>query len=427
MAEVDTATQSAQPAVDRTGSADIVLGVLSYNDAETIGEVIRAARHGLNRFSGQRAFIVNADGGSRDGTLEAARAACDDPDLFLQIAYPVFPVHRLTPDYPGVPGKGNAVRAVFELAGQLGARACAVVQSDVRSLTPDWMDALVRPVLEGESDYVAPLHQRHKYEATVVSGIIYPLVRAFYGKRIREPIGGNYGFSPAMMNHYLKESQPESEAGAASSDLWITTQAITNGFRLAEARLGPRVQSPRDPPPDLSSALVLVLGALFQEVGRTASVWQRMRGSSPVALFGPELSGTVEQPVVDPGPLVESFRLGYQNLHEIWRAVLPPNTLVELKRLASRNVADGFRMADAVWARVVYDFVLAHRMRVMDRAHLLRALTPLYLGWLASYVLQVQELGPEEADQRIDALCIAYETQKSYLISRWRWPDRFNP
>jgi glucosylglycerate synthase len=426
MAEVDAASLSAQPAVDRAASADIVLGVLSYNDAETVGEVIRAARHGLSRFSGQRAFIVNADGGSRDGTLEAARAAAGDPDLFLQIAYPVYPVHRMTPEYPGVPGKGNAVRAVFEVAGTLGARACAIVPSGVRGITPEWMDALVRPVLEGESDYVSPVHQRHKYEATVLSGIIYPLVRALYGKRIREPIGGNYAFSPKMMKHYLTESQADGEAVGTGNDLWITIQAIMNGFRLAEARLGPRILTPREPPPELSSILELVLGALFQEVGRTAAIWQRTRGSTSVPLFGAEFTGTVDQPVVDPAPLIESFRLGYQNLHEIWKTVLPPATLVELKRLASRG-PDGFRMADAMWARLVYDFVLAHRMRVMDRAHLLRALTPLYLGWLASYVLQVQEAGPEAADQRIESLCIAYETQKSYLISRWRWPDRFNP
>ena len=124
--------------------------------------------------------------------------------------------------------------------------------------------------------------------------------------------------------------------------------------------------------------------------------------------------------------MIDAFRLGYKNLNEIWKVVLPPATLVELKRLAARG-ADSFRMPDAVWARIVYDFVLAHRSRVMDRDHLLRALTPLYLGWLASYVLQVQDVSAPEAEQRIDALCIAYETQKAYLISRWRWPDRFNP
>jgi hypothetical protein len=30
-------------------------------------------------------------------------------------------------------------------------------------------------------------------------------------------------------------------------------------------------------------------------------------------------------------------------------------------------------------------------------------------------------------EQRIEALCLAYEAEKGYLISRWRWPDRFNP
>jgi hypothetical protein len=169
-----------------------------------------------------------------------------------------------------------------------------------------------------------------------------------------------------------------------------------------------------------------VLGALFTEVSRTAAIWQRTRGSASVKVSGPEMPPPIDPPPVDAAPMIDAFRLGYKNLEEIWKAVLPPATLVELKRLAAR-APDSFRMPDAVWARIVYDFVLAHRSRVMDRDHLLRALTPLYLGWLASYVLQVQDVSAPEAEQRIDALCIAYETQKAYLISRWRWPDRFNP
>src|SRR5438270_884405 len=143
----------AQPALQRSGDADIVIGILSYNDAETIGPVIGAAQHGLSRFFPDvRAVIVNADGGSRDGTA----AAATDPDSFLQISYPVYPVHRIADNYPGVPGKGNALRAVFEVAEKMGARACAVVQSDVRSMTPEWTEALLRPVFDSEADYVAP-------------------------------------------------------------------------------------------------------------------------------------------------------------------------------------------------------------------------------------------------------------------------------
>ncbi|MGH9371982.1 MAG: hypothetical protein ACRD15_10680, partial [Vicinamibacterales bacterium] len=75
----------------------------------------------------------------------------------------------------------------------------------------------------------------------------------------------------------------------------------------------------------------------------------------------------------------------------------------------------------------VYDFALGHRLRVITRDHLLRSLTPLYLGWLASFVLEVRFAPPDEAHARIERLCLAFEAEKPYLISQWRWPERFRP
>ncbi len=82
---------------------------------------------------------------------------------------------------------------------------------------------------------------------------------------------------------------------------------------------------------------------------------------------------------------------------------------------------------DGLWARVVYDFALGHRQRVMDRGQLLRSLTPIYLGWLAGFVAECGGQGPEAVEARVERLCLAFEAEKPYLISRWRWPDRFNP
>jgi hypothetical protein len=105
--------------------------------------------------------------------------------------------------------------------------------------------------------------------------------------------------------------------------------------------------------------------------------------------------------------------------------ILPPSTLVELRRLARQEA--GFRMPDEIWARIVYDFALSFRLRTINRDQMLRALTPIYLGWVASYALELENATPEAIEQRLERLCAAYETTKSYLISRWRWPDRFNP
>ncbi len=104
----------------------------------------------------------------------------------------------------------------------------------------------------------------------------------------------------------------------------------------------------------------------------------------------------------------------------------PPATLVELKRL-TEPASGGFRLPDELWARIVYDFALAHRLRTINRDHLLRAMTPLYLAWVASYAKEVGTAPPTVVEYRLDQVGAAFETQKPYFVSRWRWPDRFNP
>jgi hypothetical protein len=122
--------------------------------------------------------------------------------------------------------------------------------------------------------------------------------------------------------------------------------------------------------------------------------------------------------------MIGSFRLAYTNLQEIWSLVLPPQSLLGLKRLSVMPPSQ-FRMGDSLWARIVYDFLLAYRLRTINRGHLLGALTPLYLAWVASHIL-ITEAGTDP-ERHIEAVAAAFEADKAYLVSRWRWPDRFNP
>ncbi len=84
-------------------------------------------------------------------------------------------------------------------------------------------------------------------------------------------------------------------------------------------------------------------------------------------------------------------------------------------------------MPDQLWVRIVYDFAIGHRLRTISRDHLLRALTPLYLGWVSSYALELESAGAQAVEERLERLAREYEAAKPYLVSRWRWPDRFSP
>jgi hypothetical protein len=407
-------------------TGEIALAILSYNNAGIIGNTIRAAREGLAvHFANRNFVLINADGGSRDGTQDAAREAAGSETHFVQTGYTVNAAQKFSPEYYGVPGKMSALRSVCEVARERGDSACAAIDASVQTVTPDWVQALLHPVTAGGFDLVRPCYLRHKYDGAILTGIVYPLTRALYGRRVLQPMGGEVAFSGRLAEHLLKQRW-DGDLSAPGSDVWLTTQAFGGKFRVAQSFLGPRTVATAEPAPEVSTVLNHALSAILAEMEKTAPIWQRVRGSEETPSFGPCGEVSADPAALDVYPMIHSFQLGYRNLQDIWRLVLPPATMLDLKRL-SLLPFESFRLADALWARIVYDFALGWRLRTIDRDHLLGSLTPLYLGWAASYLWSIREADAVQTRERAEAVSLAFETQKNYLISRWRWPDRFNP
>jgi hypothetical protein len=196
--------------VKRLGPADIMVGIPSFKNAATIGHVTRAAQAGLVQyFPDSKPVLVNADAGSPDGTGRVV-VETQPPDYVERILL-VRPRNRLQrmsltyPEVDGVGGKGAALRTIFQIADALGVEALVVVDSDLRSIVPEWIELLAGPILKGGFDYVTPQYQRYKYDGTITNTVTYPLTRALYGLRIRQPIGGDFGVSGDLVKHYLEQ------------------------------------------------------------------------------------------------------------------------------------------------------------------------------------------------------------------------------
>jgi hypothetical protein len=400
------------------GQCEILIGIPSYNNVDTIGHVVRAVSAGLAKYFPRcRSVLVNSDGGSSDGTPESVAKEMVDFDAML-ITDRQGLLHKIITPYHGIPGKGSAFRTVFEIARRLNAKACAVVDSDLRSITPEWIELLIRPVLEEGYDYVAPYYLRHKYDGTITNSIVYPLTRALYGKRIRQPIGGDFGFSGKLAERYVAKHVWESDVARFGIDVWMTTEAIASGARVCQSFLGAKIHNPKDPAADLAAMLVQVVGAAFALMEEHGVAWMTQRGSEPVKVFGFQYGVGVEPVNVNVDRMVQSFRQGLTDLEPIWRQMLTEETVHEL--LPLRNCPlQSFRIPDRTWARVVYDAAVSYHHRVMPQEHLLKALTPLYLGRTASFVLETQGLTSAEAELRIEALCDAFEAEKPYLCAKW--------
>jgi hypothetical protein len=399
---------------DAALTADVVVGIRSERDRAAAGEVALAVQAGLRAAFPDRTALALVLTPDPEGTVQPGGA--------IPLGDPGAPAPAI---HTGGAGPEAALHTLLDVALSVGAPACALLEPVVRPSDPAWLRAILDPVLQGSADLVAPTYSRRRFERLLVTAFVYPLTRALFGQRLTQPLGRELVLSRRLAEHLSRDDAWRTDPAHAGADLWVITKALVRECRCAQVFLG---RSPLPPPPqaDVSDALARVLGLLFHEMELHAARWQRVRGSCSVATFGEEiLAGDTAHPPL-PAPLVAAFALGWQDLRGLWARALPPQALLALQRIP-REPPESFRLPDALWARIVFDFAVAWRIKTMDRVQLLRSLTPIYMGWIASYVNEVAPLDGPGIDARNERLCAAFEAEKPYLISRWRWPDRFMP
>ncbi len=422
----ETAWQQALRELGDVRKVEIIVGIPTFNNATTIEHVVKTVVAGLDKaFPHASVVIVNSDAGSRDATPEAVKQAVGErlPTVLVQhlatgLQPGPFSLHRLTES--GVPGREEAFRVFFGITEELQAKACVVVDANVRSVTPDWMEFLLQPVLEKGADYVAPLFRRPRYEGSLTNSIVYPLNRALYGKRIRCQSGGGYGFSRRLASLYLSKDVWEEEAARFGIDTWLMSVAVAEGHEVCQASLGAKVHDSKLSVVDLSIVLAQAVGAVFHYMEQYQDVWEGRKGSSTVPLIGPPYEPGTETVPINVDRLVKGFRQGLRDLLSIWEIILAPETLADILPLGLVEVEE-FRFPMSLWVQTVYDFALAYHEKVLHREHLLKSLTPLYLGRTASLVIETRQGGPQDVEAAIELLCETFESRKPYLIQRWRF------
>jgi hypothetical protein len=310
---------------------------------------------------------------------------------------------------------------VHQLAQKHEVQAILMLGQEADSLSSTSIAELASAVLTADVDVAIPCYDLPPRAGLANSAILYPLSRALFASRVRFPLAVDLGLSLRMAERLALAAQRFPATNQGESFLWPISEAAIAGFTIQEFDVGPRIL-PQPAQADLNTVLAQVTGSLFADIDIKASFWQRPRPVPPMR--NPVAQPLSTDPPADTAPMLDAFRLAYINLREIWSLVLPPNSLLGLKRLYASDPTT-FQMPETLWVRIVYDFLLAYRLRTINRGHLLGALTPLYLAWVASYI-NILAAGTD-GERSIETLAAAFEAEKPYLVSRWRWPDRFNP
>jgi len=419
LAETSAISEEFLRQLTAVGEVDILVGIPTFNNRDTIERVVSAVQVGLTKyFHRERCVLINPDGGSTDGTPEIFKNASVEDFGMLLTSNPLRTFHRVTAPYHGIPGKETALRTLFTAADLLRAKACAVFSPDSLSVTPEWVDSLIRPIYREEYDFVAPVYQRQKFDGLLGRGLLSPVIASLYGRRVREPVGTELGVSGRLACHFLESDVWEEDLTTFGLEIWMTTTAIVDQFRLCESFLGPKVQAAKQFGQDVAGTVQQVVGALFRCLEMHESFWKTRDGSEALPMFGFQYKVALEPLRIGKKGVLDNFRSQLDQLVPILESILTPQTLLALRNIAQLTDRD-FRFPDELWVKTIYEFAAAHHRSVINRDHLLRALPLLYRGWISSFILENQKADGARIDQRLETLGGEFDRWKSYLIDRW--------
>jgi len=393
----------------KVDSVDIIVGIPSYNEADSIAYPTEIASQGLIKyFPNKKSVIINVDNNSPDGTRDA----------FMNTSIEVPKIYISTPE--GIKGKGNNFRNLFEAAAELQAHAVVVVDADLKSITPEWIQYLGEPLFAG-MNYVAPIYVRHKYDGSITNHIAYPLLRTLFGLRIRQPIGGDFGFSGRLARAYLSEKLWNDAVANFGIDIWMTTIAIAHRFRVCQAFLGsPKSHRTKDPAKDLGPMFIQVVSTLFDLMIDFEYLWKDTIQTYPTSIYGFGLGVCENPPVVnvDTDKLYESCMRGFDVYGELWKKIIAEPEFTEVSKCKNSCKEDFYYSSD-LWARILFSFAIAYRNAEIDRQKIIEALIPFYHSRILSFVNKTKEKDIKDTEEYFENIVRVFESEKHYLIKRW--------
>jgi glycosyltransferase involved in cell wall biosynthesis len=405
----ETSTLAYEENPEKVERADLVVGLPSHNNAKNIAySTAQTARGLLDHFGDKSSVIINCDNHSQDGTKEA----------FLQTASEIPKIYVSTP--PEIVGRGYNLRNLIAKALELQAQAVVVVDADVESVTSMWIKNLGEPIFSGFG-FVAPLYVRHKYDGAMANGIVYPLTRALYGRRVRQPIGGDFAFAANMGEIYLNHPSWSDRAGQHGVDIWMTTLAICQGISICQSFVGrPKVRQHSVDVVPSDAIFSQVVGTLLDLTIHFQDFWTRVKWSKPTAIYGFGM-GEVETPApieIPQDELHQGFVQGFATYQQLWESFLEDSIFNKLGEIRDLPLAQ-FSFPSEIWARILYSYSAAYKDEQVERETLLQSLVPLYVGKTLSFVKKTEKMSIQQAEEYIENECMIFEEAKPYLLSKW--------
>jgi hypothetical protein len=397
--------------INKIGKVDLVIGIPFFHEGDTIINVIENVTKGLSDFYPSKKSLIVCVGNPEDNINKNIINKIDS----IQEKNNVIKICYLLP----IKGKGFALNSILELSKNLNAIACAFIDADEKKITPVWPHLLVSPILEKNYDFVSSRYSRNFSTSATTNNFAYPLITAIYGKKIRQPIGGEFAVSRKLIQIFLRNSGVwYTDIGTYGIDNWLTSTAIVNNAKMCEVDLGTKDHNPLDIV-KRSCLFKQVSKTLFSQIRENISFWINISNIEENEIFGllkNEIPPDVPEFYSDYRKYVDKFKEIFNKNQDICKNLLPQNIYKNLKKINSKD-SEEFDFSPENWADSVYSFLEAYLREANQKEEFWDSLLSLYLAQLGTHFKKAKNLSFEEIEKLVELQVSIFIKKRNDFIS----------
>jgi len=218
--------------IDELSNYDIVVGIPTFNEEDSVRYVVEMVDEGLNKyFSEYKSLILNVDSNSEDKTIEVVKATRTVN-------------HKESYICPSaISGKGANILEMFNVVKDTGAKYFIMVDGDLKSINGEWIPKFLNPLINKEVDYITPIYSRNRYDGNITNHFCLPILFGLLGTTVNQPIAGDFAMSRDFILKILSLETPES-IYKYGIDIFLTINALTGKFKHSEVYLGRKIHKP---------------------------------------------------------------------------------------------------------------------------------------------------------------------------------------
>jgi len=397
-----------QEKISDLGPIDIVVGISTKNVDTTIIHVLNVVATGLSRYLPEyNGLVVVSDGFSTDRTIQLA-------EMFELPSN----IPKIVTEQMGGPGKGNGIKTIFEIASEVDASSVVLVDGDLLSIRPEWIEHLGKPPLYGISDLVVPYYIRDKHDGVITNHIAYPLTESLHGIGIRQPICGEYGLSIDCVRELLKHPLIPGDFGI---DIFITTFVAAHRYVIQQTLLGLKLHESTTkylaPEKHLVPMFRQVVGMMFELMDYYEDEWRENDHSVVAQKAKAKYKGQIPTPVtVDAKKFDDGFKSGYEHYKPQFDRLLDEELCCKIEDATKKEMA---YIEPELWAKSIYKLATAYKYSEDDEGKLnvIDCLRTLWMARVSSYVEDTNGLEVEDAEKILTAQAEIFRTEIGHLKS----------